>query len=121
VTHLPEVQTIDLTQTFTALVNKQKAEQKPAEPILAIVLASDGVWDNFLYSDVTRFMMDASCINAVKQDPGGAQRVATSFMSRNMNRSRTNFGSQADNATCVVMYITPSATPAFPSSFENLV
>ena len=68
------------------------------------------------YSVFRRFMMDPSCIGAVKQEVGGAQRVASSFMSRNMNRSRTNFGSQADNATCIVMYITLASAPVFPSA-----
>ena len=83
--------------------------------ILSLVLCSDGVWDNFLFPDVTRFVMDPSCIGAVRQDLRGAQRVATSFMQRNMSRSRSNFGSSADNATCIVMYITTAAAPAFPT------
>ena len=90
---------LDLSVIFESLSTELSA------PILSIVLASDGVWDNFIYPDVTKFVMDASCVDVIKQNPLGAQRVASSFMERNMNRSRCNFGSQADNATVIVMYL----------------
>ena len=52
--------------------------------------------------------MDQSCVKAVYGASDGANRVAKSFMSRNMLFSKRNFGSQADNATGVVMYISNS-------------
>lgn len=72
-----------------------------------IVLASDGVWDNWIYDHVQKFVMDPSCIKAIEEKPEeGVQRVAKSFMGRNMMFSKKNFGSQADNATVIVMYLT---------------
>ncbi len=58
------------------------------------------------YPDVTRFVLDSSCLGAVTAGLDGAQRVALSFMQRNAIYSRRNFGSQADNATGIVLYIT---------------
>ena len=77
---------------------------------LCIVLASDGVWDNWVYDYVQKFVMDPSCIRAIEEGPEeGAQRVAKSFMGRNMTFSKKNFGSQADNATVIIMYLTRRA------------
>jgi hypothetical protein len=51
--------------------------------LLCIVLATDGVWDNWTYEDVTKFVIDPSCLGAVMSSSEGAQRVAKSFMQRN--------------------------------------
>jgi serine/threonine protein phosphatase PrpC len=80
---------------------------------LCLVLATDGVWDNWLYEDVNRFVLDASCLCAVAGAPDGARRVTMSFMQRNSTYSKRNFGGQADNATGIVMYLSDS--PAFPA------
>ena len=79
-----------------------------ANKMFCIVLATDGVWDNWAYEDVTRFVMDSSCVQAVMQAPDGAQRVAQSFMQRNAVYARRNFGGQADNATGIVGYFSTS-------------
>ena len=77
-------------------------------PMLCLVLATDGVWDNWTYEDVTRFVMDSSCVDAVAAGADGAHRVALSFMQRNAFYSKRNFGNQADNATGIVLYISPA-------------
>ncbi len=149
-THLPEVQCIDLRPIFQRLAeqshakqllkNQQRAaeeaalassggltppngaalqlpEQSAAERVggsaLCLVLCTDGVWDNWLYEDVTRFVVDPSCLGAVAAAPDGARRVTMSFMQRNSTYSKRNFGGQADNATGIVMYI--SSSPDFPA------
>jgi serine/threonine protein phosphatase PrpC len=73
--------------------------------MLCVVLATDGVWDNWLYADVSRFVLDATCLKAVSEGDDGAQRVALSFMQRNAHFSKKNFGRSADNATGIVMYL----------------
>ena len=79
---------------------------KNSEPLtLCLVIASDGVWDNWLYEDVTKFVMDSSCLKAVRGSADGAHRVGKSFMARNTLFSKRNFGNQADNATGIVMYL----------------
>lgn len=74
-------------------------------PLLCIVLATDGVWDNWLYEDVTKFVIDSSCLGAVCSGVDGCHRVAESFMQRNSIYAKRNFGNQADNATSVVVYL----------------
>lgn len=83
-----------------------------APAVACIVLATDGVWDNWAYEDVTRFVMDASCLNAINSGPDGAERVAKAFMQRNTVYAKRNFGGQADNATGIVLYV--SASPTLP-------
>eukprot|EP01038_Epipyxis_sp_PR26KG_P015080 gene15080-20290_t len=127
VTHLPEIQMIDLNVLFSrlALINNNNEQAQAGEaitassnatnlpqPILCVVLATDGVWDNWLYEDVNKFVIDSSCLNAVMTNNEGAKRVAMSFMQRNSIYSKRNFGGQADNATGIVMYI--SHLDSFP-------
>ncbi len=159
VTHLPEVQRIDLGPIFQRLREHHEAakaaqatnggetstatgaseakggtEEQPSPSAVAasaaasnksavldalsgstlcLVLATDGVWDNWLYEDVTRFVLDSSCLCAVGASPEGGRRVTMSFMQRNATYSKRNFGGQADNATGIVMYL--STAPSFPS------
>jgi len=115
----PEIQSIDLEPIFAQLklqidatkVNTEKGDTetvKQVEPMsVCVVLCTDGVWDNWIYDHVCKFVMDPSCLNAIVADKEkGAARVAKSFMLRNQTFSRKNFGSQADNATGIIMYIT---------------
>ena len=115
----PEIQSIDLEPIFAQLklqidatkVNTEKGDTetvKQVDPMsVCVVLCTDGVWDNWIYDHVCKFVMDPSCLNAIVADKEkGAARVAKSFMLRNQTFSRKNFGSQADNATGIIMYIT---------------
>lgn len=100
ITHLPEINRIDL-ETIIQRFSSEEGSHR----ILCVVAASDGVWDNWQYEDVGKFVVDSSCLNAVANDVDGAQKVAQSFISRNALLSSRNFGSQADNATFVGLYI----------------
>jgi serine/threonine protein phosphatase PrpC len=73
---------------------------------ICIVLCTDGVWDNWIYDHVGKFVMDKSCLKAVMNNSDGAQRVAKSFMFRNKTFAKKNFGISADNATGTIMYLT---------------
>ena len=78
-------------------------------PLVCLVLASDGVWDNWSYDDVAKFVLDPSCVGAILADGSGAKRVALSFMTRNATYAKRNFGNQADNATGIILYISNSS------------
>ena len=111
VTHLPEVHMVDLEVLFNRLekVLTEEDGTAPVKPIICLVLSTDGVWDNWLYEDVTKFVMDDSCLAAVAAGCDGARRVTQSFMSRNITYSKRNFGSQADNATGILLYLSTFA------------
>ena len=119
VTHLPEVHCVDLATILSGLgptsspAGARKGTRSVAgnvsgeqTQLLCIVLATDGVWDNWVYEDVQKFVMDSSCVQAVVESADGGKRVAQSFMQRNAVYARRNFGRQADNATGIICYLT---------------
>ena len=75
--------------------------------ILSIVLASDGVWDNWLNEKVSEFVMYDNCLNALNK-PDGPQRIAEAFIERTNIYGKTNFGNSSDNAVAIVIYISCS-------------
>jgi serine/threonine protein phosphatase PrpC len=92
----PEIQSIDMNPIIQSL-----------DSPLCMVLCSDGVWDNWNIDHVQKFVMDPSCLNAIVKYPDGAQKVVNSFMNRNEMYAKKNFGNSYDDASCVIMYITP--------------
>jgi serine/threonine protein phosphatase PrpC len=128
VSNKPEIQSIDLNTIFDELLSLRQvnilknSEQKdndkdndkidvnPDPMTLCIGLFTDGVWDNWIYDHVCKFVTDKSCLNAIITDVNnGAQRVANSFMKRNETFANKNFGSSSDNSTGIIMYITKVA------------
>jgi serine/threonine protein phosphatase PrpC len=103
----PEIKTIDLETIFTQIKDTSTEESSIQETsILCFVLCSDGVWDNWIYDHVGKFVFDKSCISAIEKDKeNGAQRVTNSFMARNRMFAKKNFGNNSDNATSIVVYI----------------
>ena len=81
-------------------------------PALCVVLASDGIWDNWEYDDVSNFVMNP--VNAVGGQGTGVERAAQSsraLIKSNAVHANRNFGDQADNATGVVLFIHPTELP----------
>ena len=124
VSHMPEIQYVNLNEILSVLeatgpyvcppntdpsVAGINTENIPH--MISVVLATDGVWDNWKYEDVSKFVLDVSCLDAVAKNGDGADRVAQSFMQRNTVHSKRNFGNQADNATGIVIYLSDS--PSF--------
>lgn len=117
ISNKPEIRSINLDDVFTDL--KSQIENASAEETasttnnvldpktICVVLASDGLWDNFKYNDIQLFVMDNSCLKAIVDKPiDGAQLVVNSLMKRNKDRGVKNFKESRDNATTIVMYIT---------------
>ncbi len=126
ISNKPEIRSINLDAVFTDLkgkidnvstteetdttnvVNTTTVTKKALDPkTICVVLASDGLWDNFKYHEVQLFVMDNSCLKAIVDKPiDGAQLVVNSLMKRNATRGAKNFKESRDNATTIVMYIT---------------
>jgi serine/threonine protein phosphatase PrpC len=107
VTAKPEIQSVDLTAIF---------EQTD---VACMVMATDGVWDNWLPDHVTKFMMDPSCLSAIDADlEKGALRVNKSFMIRNNAFAQKNFRGNADNATSIVVYLKKHGKPELESDLK---
>ena len=109
-THKPIIRSMDLNKVFVDLKVARKLEATEEDPdpmTVCVVLATDGVWDNWIYDHVQKFVMDKSYLKALEKDKVlGAQRVCKSFMLRNQGFGQKNFGSSSDNATGIVLYIT---------------
>jgi len=72
-----------------------------------IVLCSDGVWDNWQYDDVTNFFLESSKISKVSH-ADSAEEQTREFMESNQQKAQTHFGNDADNATAIVCYFSPT-------------
>ena len=108
VAHAPDVRWIDLNQVNTA--SASLVSLPPLPSVLAIVLASDGLWDNWKESEISSFVLNQQIIHQVKQDPKGtARKVTDTLMAENLKKASTNFGESADNMTILVTYLSKAA------------
>lgn len=82
-------------------------EGKPLVPHpTAIVLASDGLWDNWKFEEVAAFALTPDRVAKV-HSMGSALGPAAELMDENIRRGHANFGNSADNMTALVMYLFP--------------
>ena len=96
VTYCPEIYSIDLETLFDDLDKNDK------EKLLCLVVASDGVWDNWKYEDVTDFVLsDVVLESSNKKDKTAAELL----IKQNDVFAKANFGNSSDNATAIVVYL----------------
>jgi len=76
-------------------------------PPLALVLCSDGVWDNWVFEDLSKFVLDPARLKQVFDASSGSQTATNDLMAANLERAHINFGSSADNMTAVLAYLLP--------------
>lgn len=120
VTHLPEVQSVDLIPVFESLNRIQAYDDPTNPPTLAVILASDGIWDNWDYPDVTSFIVNPELRKQSNQRPndgfcdddddphvGHTKYISRALIKTNAEYASRNFGNQADNATGIVLLIHP--------------
>ena len=126
VSHLPEINCIKLRDIMAShkmhysLITETETENKNKILIpLCIVLATDGVWDNWKFEDVKDCIMNENCIKDLTESSNGAQLVAECFMEINNSYGEKNFGKNADNATCILIYI--SDEDNFKSIDEDII
>ncbi len=97
--HKPEISSVNFDTLFDAIGTD-------LSKTICIILATDGVWDNWTYHDVGLFLMHHTCIKTIEDSPdSGTHEVTNAFMDRNDLYAKRNFGRSADNATAIVMYI----------------
>jgi serine/threonine protein phosphatase PrpC len=110
ISHLPEIRCIKLRdimesqKELSSLITKTETEPKNLYP-LCIVLATDGVWDNWKFEDVKDCVMNDSCLKVLTESSNGAQLATESLMEINNSYGEKNFGTNTDNATCILIYI----------------
>ena len=75
---------------------------------IALCVSSDGIWDNWRFEDVASFLNAPARLDRAVQS-GKADQACTELMAENLTRARSNFGSSADNMSCIVIYLVPRA------------
>lgn len=93
----PSISSIDLSDILD--------RDTDLNPVLCLLVSSDGVWDNWEYQNVQEFLMFDNCLEAVGKTDDGSQQVLDSFMKRNNLFATQNFGNSADNATSAILYL----------------
>jgi len=81
-----------------------KSESKSHEIAGIIFIASDGIWDNWKYEQVSSFFLNPVRTESVASTATAEQQIEE-FMQLNYTAGESNFGSEADNATGIVCYI----------------
>jgi len=106
--HRPEVRRFDLKKVFDnkRRVREESASESNPDKYIAVVMGSDGIWDNWTDVDVKNFILYPNCVEVVvAKGKEGVNEVAIHFASRNSLYANRNFGSSADNASCIVAMI----------------
>ena len=93
----PSISSIDLSDILD--------RDTDLNPVLCLLVSSDGVWDNWEYQTAQEFLMFDNCLEAVGKTDDGSQQVLNSFMKRNKLFATQNFGNSADNATSAILYL----------------
>lgn len=83
ITHLPSIGSVDLTRFLGSS---------------CLIIASDGVWDNWKYNDVHKFFINETARLS------NVNEIAIAFEIENDNRATKNFGSSKDDACGIIVY-----------------
>lgn len=94
----PDIVELDLQVLLQHQTSTKKSQS------IALVLASDGLWDNWKYQDLSTFLTAPERIERSKEK-SGTQHIVRELMSKNKEYAHANFGQQADNMTVIVCYI----------------
>lgn len=105
----PFIRTYQLSQMQTDAtkeVEEGEVDEGTRGKERCLVLATDGVWDNWTKEGMQEFVMFHNCLETVESNRRiGGQRVATSLGERNSLLGIRHFGKARDNATLLLAYL----------------
>jgi len=93
VSFIPTIKYVNLSEKF-----KESA-------IISILLASDGVWDNWTYETISNFILNEDYLNRINNGEDISEEVCNSLISKNDELGRNHFGTSRDNATAILAYL----------------
>jgi serine/threonine protein phosphatase PrpC len=82
-------------------INEYSLDELFNDSIGAFVLATDGLWDNWRFEDVSKFVMDESCLNVLPN----VQMITDALMERNTIYANQNFPGQYDDVSIIVIFV----------------
>jgi serine/threonine protein phosphatase PrpC len=82
-------------------INEYSLDELFGDSIGAFVLATDGLWDNWRFEDVSKFVMDESCLNVLPN----VQMITDALMQRNIIYANRNFPGQCDDVSIIVIFV----------------
>jgi len=104
ITCIPDVFEFDLEAVFAS--DEAPSGSIGESNVGVICLCSDGVWDNWLYEEVSSFLLDSARLAAVA-GADTAEDALKEFMETNQQKAHNHFGNDADNATGILCYFSP--------------
>ena len=105
VSYEPETVTYDLFELHKSAMCAKSTAGSESVNASVLLVCSDGVWDNWKFGEIVTASMQQPWIDEVCRK-GDAVEVTNLLMKWNLQLARAHFGSQADNMTAIVCYLT---------------
>ena len=93
VSYIPSIKYVNLSKIFEE------------SPIFSLLIASDGVWDNWTYETISKFILNEDYLNRINNDEDISHEVCNSLIAKNDELGRKHFGNSRDNATAILAYL----------------
>lgn len=93
VSYIPSIKYVNLSKIFEE------------SPIFSLLIASDGVWDNWTYETISKFILNEDHLNRINNGEDISQEVCNSLIAKNNELGRKHFGISRDNATAILVYL----------------
>lgn len=93
VSYIPSIKYVNLSKIFEE------------SPIFSLLIASDGVWDNWTYETISKFILNEDYLNRINNGEDISKEVCNSLIAKNDELGRKHFGNSRDNATAILVYL----------------
>lgn len=84
------------------------AAEAAAPTPFCLMMCTDGVWDNWRFSEISEWVMARSRVEAVLEGRD-EDAHASELMQETRRKGEAHFGQDADNMTCLLSYLVPPA------------
>jgi serine/threonine protein phosphatase PrpC len=92
-TSIPTIKYINLSEIFEE------------SPIFSLLIASDGVWDNWSYENISDYILNEDYLNRINKCEDISEEVCNALIAKNDELGRKHFGTSRDNATAILAYL----------------
>ena len=92
VSYIPTIKYVNLSKIFEE------------SSIFSLLIASDGVWDNWSYETISKFILNEDCLNRINNNEDISEEVCKLLIAKNDELGRKHFGTSRDNATAILAY-----------------